>query len=121
MRIITILLATIAMYSTAFYRPKCEHVFTQVEQATVKIEPASIYGSSVYAIGYFPSGLQDGKELNFVKCFHKQKQVVDYGQPATGLRLSDFPIDTLRTGSVVIDTSMNRHRVTLEYRPLTWP
>jgi hypothetical protein len=69
--------------SLAFSGHKCEHVFTQVEQATIKIEQQPTYGSltlpgSIYS---WPTGLQDGKELICVKCFHMQKQVLDYGKP----------------------------------------
>jgi hypothetical protein len=65
-----------ALTFLAFKFQKCDHVFTRVEQANVKIEPFSIsLGSSGYA-----SGLKEGNELICVKCFHMQKQMLDYGK-----------------------------------------
>lgn len=77
MKNILMLIATIAVCTTAFYRPKCEHVFTQVEQPVIKVERPSLSGS----IGIFslPSGIQDGKDIICVKCFQVQKQKIDYG------------------------------------------
>jgi hypothetical protein len=64
------------IFAVSFKVPKCDHVFTRVEQANVKIEPFSIsLGSSGYA-----SGLKEGNELICVKCFHMQKQMLDYGK-----------------------------------------
>lgn len=113
MRIIIILLAAIAIYSTAFYRPKCEHVFTKVEQPEIQIEREG-WVSSVYIP---PStGKQEGDDLICVKCFHKQKQILDYGNPIVPPNMFRWPsgslincCDTLRrtlgsSGLLSIDT-----------------
>jgi hypothetical protein len=78
MRTIIILIAAIAIYSTAFINQKCEHVFTSVEQPEVKIEQGK-WAAAVYQLP--PSGKRDGQELICVKCFHKQRQIIDYGDP----------------------------------------
>jgi hypothetical protein len=71
-----------AYFIQGFNAPKCEHVYVEVEQATLKIEqPGLSFGGQVYQ-DYWPTGKQEGKELICVKCFHIQKQVVDYGEPA---------------------------------------
>lgn len=87
--------------SLAFTGRKCEHVFTQIEQANVTIERQNLYGSITLPVYTWPTGLQEGKELICVKCFHVQKQVLDYGQPTTstnvwpeGLRNTTFTCDT---------------------------
>lgn len=69
--------------SLAFTGRKCEHVFTEVEQANIKIEqPGLTLNGQFYQPYSWPCGLQEGKELICVKCFHIQKQVLDYGKPA---------------------------------------
>lgn len=83
MRKIIPLLVIAFLIGVAFYKPKCDHVFTQVEQSEIKVERPSLSGSIIYPIYSWPTGLQEGKELICVKCFHKQKQVLDYGQPAS--------------------------------------
>lgn len=104
MRTIILLLASIAIYSMAFINHKCEHVFTEVEQANIKIERPSLSSSIVYPIHSWPTGLQEGKELICVKCFHKQKQVLDYGQPAdTG---AAFEIPDSWRATTLTDTSI---------------
>jgi hypothetical protein len=84
MRITTFLLLLIiaAYFIQGFNQPKCDHVFTQVEQANVKIgRPELTLGGGVYQEYTWPTGLQEGKELICVKCFHKQRQLLDYGPP----------------------------------------
>lgn len=81
MRLTTFLLiiAFTAYIAQGFNTAKCEHVFTQVENATIKIEHSVGWISSIYTMP--PTGLHEGKELICVKCFHKQRQVLDYGEP----------------------------------------
>lgn len=83
MRITTFLFTLLiaAYFIQGFNAPKCDHVFTQVEQPTVKIEQPQLSGSAIYAIGTWPTGKKEGAELICVKCFHKQKQIIDYGEP----------------------------------------
>lgn len=112
--IIIAMLGTIAL--AAFQWPKCEHVFTQVEQALVKIEqPEFKLGGQLYQEYSWPSGLQEGKDLICVKCFHKQKQVLDYGASDKTTGLTEWlhsrilsTTDTclpLTTHSISFDTS----------------
>lgn len=70
---------TTALIALSFIDRECEHVFTQVEQSVIKIEPP--YGSITLPVYHWPSGMQDGKDIICVKCFHVQKQKIDYGQP----------------------------------------
>lgn len=78
--LLTILLCAFIAFS--FNGRKCEHVFVEVEQAAIKIEQPSVFlGGAVYRPYCWPTGLQEGKELICVKCFHKQKQILDYGKP----------------------------------------
>lgn len=65
--------AACLLLTLAFSFKKCDHVFTNVVQPEVK---ANI-GTSVM----LPVGKQEGQEIICVKCFHRQKQVVDYGVP----------------------------------------
>jgi hypothetical protein len=66
----------------AFNGPECKHVFVEVEQPKIKIEqPEFTLGGGVYQEYSWPTGIQEGKELICVKCFHKQKQLIDYGKP----------------------------------------
>lgn len=81
MRTILLLIAAIAIYSTAFYRPKCEHVFTKVEQPLIKVQP--MIESMTLEARDEPRGKEEGDDLICVKCFHKQKQVIDYGKAGT--------------------------------------
>lgn len=71
----------------SFAGRKCEHVFTQVEQAEVKIEQPNWHGVDdlMPAWTKWPSGKQEGKELICVKCFYKQKQILDYGPSQFGI------------------------------------
>ena len=108
MRITTflLLLATIAYFVQGFNQPKCDHVFTAIEYASVEIEQPSRYGGMTLPMYTWPTGLHEGKELICVKCFHKQKQMLDYGQPVEN---RSFPsdhvfginhlMDTLRVGA----------------------
>jgi hypothetical protein len=112
MRIIIILLAAIAIYSTAFYRPKCEHVFTEVEQAELEIERQG-WICSVYTPP--PTGKHEGKELICVKCFHKQKQILDYGKPIVTPNILRWPsgslincCDTLVTWGPTLSSGTNK-------------
>lgn len=74
---------TTTLVILSFTNHKCEHVFTQVEQAAIKIERPDLYGSMTLPAYHWPTGTQQGKELICVKCFHVQKQVLDYGKPDT--------------------------------------
>lgn len=83
--LMTLLIAFIAL---SFIGRKCEHIFTQVEQGLIKIERtegsgAVFLGGQGYVLPRSPTGLQEGKELICVKCFHVQKQILDYGEPAS--------------------------------------
>jgi len=82
MRLITILLLllTTAYFIQGFNWPKCEHVFTSVEQPLVKIERVQF--SCGLPMGW-NGGIHDGKDLICVKCFLVQKQRLDYGKPWT--------------------------------------
>lgn len=88
MRITTFLLILlIATYVIqGFNAPKCKHIFVSVEQETIKIEQPKWSGVDDLMPPWtkWPTGLQEGKELICVKCFHKQKQVLDYGEPSVG-------------------------------------
>lgn len=66
---------------SSFNLPKCDHVFVQVEQANLKIKNPDMSGSVMLLPYSWPTGIQEGKELVCVKCFHRQKQLLDYGQP----------------------------------------
>ncbi len=84
---ITLFLLNILLWAfiiQSFNAPKCKHVFTQVEQATVKIDRPDFSPRFVYTEPdcSWPSGKKEGAELVCVKCFHRQKQVLDYGDPA---------------------------------------
>jgi hypothetical protein len=62
MRITTYLLviAIVAYFVQGFDQPKCEHVFTEVEQACVKIDQPTWTGNVIYperTIYAWPSGL----------------------------------------------------------------
>ena len=80
----------------SFNAPKCEHVFTQVEQATVRIEEPkwSRVDDLMPAWTKWPSGKVQGHELICVKCFHKQKQVLDYGKASNDPYISPPNIGT---------------------------
>lgn len=102
--------------SLAFSGRKCEHVFTQVEQASIKIEQPNLFQGSYYTIPSWPTGLQEGKELICVKCFNVQKQVLDYGKPTPGNSLTALGVyatfvDTcmfLRGSKLMMDTILTR-------------
>ena len=101
MRITTFLflLAIIAYFAQGFNAPKCEHKFTAVEQANITIDQPDIrLGGSVYREYSWPSGRQEGKELICVKCFHVQKQILDYGQTT-----DEREFDWLHWGKPTID------------------
>jgi hypothetical protein len=77
-----LILLTAAYFIQGFNAPECKHVFVEVEQATIKVEqPEFTLGGGAYQEYSWPTGIQEGKELICVKCFHKQKQVIDYGKP----------------------------------------
>lgn len=76
--IILLILASIILLATAFNAQKCEHVFTMVQQSVVKVDIGSNIVYPIYTAP--PYGVHEGVELICVKCFHKQKQVIDYGQ-----------------------------------------
>lgn len=84
--------------SPAFSGRKCDHVFTQVEQPTVKIErpfqgAIAVFPEQIYS---WPTGTMDGKDIICVKCFHRQKQLLDYGQPDnSGVTFGTICGDTL--------------------------
>jgi len=72
-----------AFIAASFTGRKCDHVFVEVEQPTIKIEqPEFNLGGRVYQEYSWPTGKLEGKDLICVKCFHQIKQVLDYGQPA---------------------------------------
>lgn len=98
MRTIIILIATVAIYSTAFINTKCDHVFTAIEHANIEIEQPSLYGIGDLPLYSWPTGLKEGKDLICVKCFHKQKQVLDYGGANTPIGMNHLT-DTIRFGA----------------------
>lgn len=109
-----------AFIAASFTSRKCEHVFVQVEQTEIKIEQPKWSGIDNLMPGWtkWPSGKQEGQELICVKCFHKQRQIVDYGQPYIMYR--DHPCnlvdmrdqgaaehpDTFRLGKIDFDTCL---------------
>lgn len=62
----------------AFNFPQCEHVYTAIEQPVIKVEKGSNFISGVYFAP--PTSKHEGPALICVKCFHKTKQVLDYGE-----------------------------------------
>lgn len=98
------------LIALSFVGPKCDHVFTQVEQATLKIERPSLFGSVIFTVYHQPTGVHEGKEIICVKCFQKQKQLIDYGQPDPGPALTEIlsRADSclfISGGTLKIDTS----------------
>lgn len=78
MRTIFILLIAYAIFVlTAFDAGKCDHAFTIIQQPEIKVEVDGHIGSSIYTAP--TNGKQVGPELICVKCFHKQRQIIDYG------------------------------------------
>lgn len=75
MRLIISFLIICGVLVMAFSSHKCEHIFVSVEQAEIKMQSAQ------YAIGHvLTTGKQEGPELVCVKCFHTQRQILDYGE-----------------------------------------
>ncbi len=72
----------------AFTSRKCEHKFTAVEQAVIKIEQPNLWQGGYYTIPQWPTGLQEGKELVCARCGLVQKQIMDYGKPEHGPTLT---------------------------------
>lgn len=95
----------LTLVALSFAGPKCDHVFTEVEQAEIKIEQPAWNRGIIYPEGevyQLKSGKVEGADLICVKCFHKQKQILDYGQPQkqnefgfTPIGIGDNPCDTL--------------------------
>lgn len=82
MRLITLaIIAGIMLLAMAFDAKKCDHVFVSIEQAAIKIKQPDILGGQGYSEYSWPTGIREGKKLVCVKCFHKIKQLLDYGQP----------------------------------------
>jgi hypothetical protein len=95
MRITTLLLllAIAAYVVQGFNQPKCDHVFTAIESPEVKIKPpSSNLGGQGYTEDIWPTGLQEGKDLICVKCFHKQRQMLDYTVMIICTRDPELPI-----------------------------
>lgn len=67
-----LLILSAIIISLAFTGRECDHVFVAVEQPEVKDNKGIVFST-------YPCGKQDGKDLICVKCFHIQKQIVDYG------------------------------------------
>lgn len=77
----------------AFSGHKCEHAFTQIESPSIKIDQPNWFSGAhdhMPTWTKWPTGLQEGKELICVKCFHKQKQILDYGKSRYADWESDF-------------------------------
>lgn len=98
--LICLFVAAFTLICVSFNFKKCDHVFTQIEQANIKVERPEMYrsitlpGTSRMWPDYScPTGLQEGKELICVKCFFEQKQILDYGQPEKGHTLSESIIN----------------------------
>lgn len=110
--------------SLAFGIHKCEHVFTEVEQAAIKVEqPAAIGGQGYYSYSR-PTGLHEGKDLICVKCFYKQKQIIDYGKPQlqgfsfTQIGIGDNPCDSLHVfGAILSIKGDSSYRVKYKAQP----
>lgn len=76
------------LIALSFIGPKCEHKFVATEQPTIKVERIG------WQVGVYippPSGCHEGKELICVKCFHVQKQILNYGQADSGPKLTERP------------------------------
>jgi hypothetical protein len=118
MRITTflLLLAIGAYFVQGFNQPKCEHVYTAIEQPEIKIEQGLRSVHSIYTVP--PTGKREGPELICVKCFHKQRQVLDYGQ-SHGSSILTLGADTLFLLNNTLPCIDNVHRTTTEYRPFT--
>lgn len=87
MRVIYLFLLFMSLFINSYAQRehKCKHVFVEVEQANIKVEqPELSIGSMIYQPYGWPTGLREGKELVCVKCFHIQRQILDYGKPASG-------------------------------------
>ena len=78
MKKIFILVVLFASALTAWNAKECSHIFVEEEQAEIKVSRSFLftYSTNIDTIVY---GKHEGIDLVCVKCFHKQKQVVDYG------------------------------------------
>lgn len=95
------LFCLVILFAICFNRPKCEHVFTSVEQPFVKVEMIQF---SCVSPGW-NGGIHDGKDLICVKCFLVQKQRLDYGKPWTDdIRHWSWKIDLDTTIKARYDT-----------------
>jgi hypothetical protein len=99
-----------------------EHVFTAVEQSEIKVHDQVIkLGWHPSGATIWPSGKLNGRELICVKCFHKQKQILDYGQ--SGAYAVPMFHDTMprlgmvgnTTGASLPDTSGDSIKVTAPF------
>lgn len=95
--------AIIVSLTVSFNSTKCNHVFTEVEQAAIKVERSIGWTNANVTVPL--TGIHEGKELICVKCFHVQKQVVDYGETYGGLRLSDCPSFMVPAGPFSFDSA----------------
>lgn len=98
MKKLLVVLIMIVIASIAWNDKECDHIFVEVQEAEIKVNGAFIFSYSIDTIVY---GKHEGNQLVCVKCFHKQKQLIDYGQrPETGFQpkiewhLNDFYLNT---------------------------
>jgi hypothetical protein len=82
MKKIIAILVVIGLFAASWNAKKCEHLFTAIEQAEVKLSTGITISSSMFVSH---SGKHEGRELVCVKCFHVQKQVLDYGSAESKL------------------------------------
>lgn len=106
MRLITLaIIAGIMLLAMAFDAKKCDHIFTNIISPEVKM-PMIIMGGEINPIGKI--GKHEGPELICVKCFHRQKQVIDYvGCNGYELQRGEGNIKMLNNGTLKIDTCGN--------------
>lgn len=77
--IILSILFGIMLLIVAFDAKECQHIYVSVEQEEIKCEPIrpmNLLGT------VSPVGIQQGKELVCVKCFHIIRQKLDFGESA---------------------------------------
>ena len=93
---------SILVIASAFYEPKCDHVFTMVVQSEIKKRPI-IFEGEINPIGVFHNGKEEGDGIICVKCFHRQKQILDYGNV--------IPTNSIDNNSGILGSAV----------PLQWP
>jgi hypothetical protein len=83
------IIAGLTLLAMAFDASKCEHVFTIVVQPEIKKRHYILEGE-MNPIGVIHNGKEEGIEIICVKCFHRQKQILNYP------KLAGFDCDTIK-------------------------